>query len=390
MGKKRSEITRRDFLKKAALGAAAVAAGAYGLKRLLDAPRLPTVSDESYKTAELGPHSVEASHYVSLGDNVRCGLCPNSCTLGLEQRGICRARVNKGGRLYSLVWGNPAAVHLDPVEKKPLFHFHPGSTAYSIGTAGCNLRCMNCQNWQISQSPPEETDNSDLMPDAVVANALREGAKSIAYTYNEPTVFYEYMVATSKLGRERGLTNIWVSNGYIEDSPLEELTQVIDAAHIDLKSFSDDTYMKLNAGKLQPVLETLKHLKRKDVWFEVIHLVVPTWTDDLGMFKEMVGWLKSNIGPDYPLHISRFFPQYKLTKLPPTPTDYLESARKAAMDGGLRYVYVGNVPELGLEDTICPKCGKVVVGRRGYTIAENNVVGGACRFCGESIAGRWE
>jgi pyruvate formate lyase activating enzyme len=382
-------ISRREFIKRAALGAAAFAAAAYGINELLRMPRLPPISEEPPAPEDLGRWSRQAAHYIRLGENVRCGLCPNNCTLAPNQRGICRVRVNKGGTLYTLVFGNPVAENFDPVEKKPLFHFHPGSGSYSIGTAGCNLRCLNCQNWQMSQYTPEETQNKDIPPEAAVQNAIRLGAKSIAYTYNEPTVFFEYMLKSARLARQAGIRNIYVSNGYINPAPLDELCQSIDAAHIDLKSFSDDTYMRLNAGRLQPVFDTIGILHSKGVWFELIHLVVPTWTDDIGQFRDMTRWIVKNVGPDYPLHLSRFFPQYKLTNLPPTPTEYLVAARKVALEEGLHYVYVGNAPQLGFEDTICPKCGKVLVARRGYSILEKNLENGNCRYCGERIAGRW-
>ncbi|MFH0862181.1 MAG: AmmeMemoRadiSam system radical SAM enzyme [Candidatus Altiarchaeota archaeon] len=383
-------MTRREFIKKAAIGSAAVAVGAYGLKELLGAPRLPRASDQQAAPAQLGKFSREASHYISLGENVRCRLCPNNCSLQPDQTGLCRVRVNKGGRLYTLVFGNPASSpHIDPVEKKPLFHFLPGSAAYSLGTAGCNLRCLNCQNWQMSQSAPEDVQSVDMPPGTVVENSLRDGAESIAYTYNEPSIFYEYMLETAKAAKARGVRNIMVTNGYINREPMEELTPYLDAAHVDLKCFGDGTYMKLNAGTLRPVLDTISLLHEKGVWFEIVHLVVPTWTDDIGVFREMAGWLVKNIGPEHPFHISRFFPQYKLDKLPPTPTDYLIKARKAAMEEGLSYVYVGNAPELYLEDTSCPKCGKVVIARSGYTITNNHMQGGVCGFCGQSIAGVW-
>jgi len=391
-GKKTDGMTRREFLGKAALGAACVGAGGYLVNELLlkKQPAKPASDVIQAAPEELWKWSREAYNYVKLGEEVRCGLCPNACLLQDGQRGTCRVRVNKNGRLYSLVYGNPCSVHVDPIEKKPLFHFLPGTTAFSIATAGCNFRCLNCQNWEISQKAPEETTNVELMPEDVVATALKSGANSIAYTYNEPTVFYEYMLDTSKAARQRGVRNVWVTNGYMNPEPLEELCKVLDAAHVDLKSFRDETYMKLNAGRLQPVLDTLKTLHKNNVWFEVINLVVPTWTDDLDMIGEMSRWLVKNIGPDYPLHISRFFPLYKLTKLPPTPTDFLVKARETAMGEGIHYVYVGNVPELNLEDTICPKCGKTVIGRRGYTVTANNLQDGTCKNCGEKIAGVWK
>jgi len=390
MKKPAKSVTRREFLKKAALAAAALAAGAWGFSELLKRPTLPTVSGEHRAPRDLWKWSREAYDYTSFGDSVRCSLCPHTCSIQPEGRGICRVRVNKGGRLYSLAYGNPAAVHVDPVEKKPLFHFLPGSTSYSIGTAGCNFRCLNCQNWQLSQFTPEETENQDLMPDRVVAAALEAGSKSIAYTYSEPVVFYEYVLDTAKLAREAGVRNVMVTNGYINREPLKRLSEHLDAAHIDLKGFDNDVYMRLNAGTLQPVLDTLKAFHENRVWFEAIHLVVPTWTDKIDHFREMVKWLYSNIGPDHPLHISRFYPQYKLTNLPQTPTEYLLEAHKAALDEGLNYVYVGNAPELNLEDTICPKCGNVAVARRGYTVTEYNLEDGACKNCGEKIPGVWK
>ncbi len=390
MKKRGSSVTRREFLKKTALAAAAMAAGAWGLSELLKRPALPTVSGVGGAPKDLWRWSREAYDYASFGDSVRCGLCPHTCSLQPEGRGVCRVRVNKGGKLYSLAYGNPAAVHVDPVEKKPLFHFLPGSSSYSIGTAGCNLRCLNCQNWQLSQSAPEETDNQDLMPDRAVAAAQAAGSKSIAYTYSEPVVFYEYMLDTARLARAAGVRNVMVTNGYINRGPLERLCGHLDAAHIDLKGFDDDTYMRLNGGTLRPVLDTIKAFHENGVWFEAVHLAVPTWTDKIDLFREMAKWLHSNTGPDHPLHISRFHPQYKLANLPPTTTDYLIQAHEVAVDEGLNYVYVGNAPELRLMDTICPRCGKVAVARRGYTVLEYNLADGACKYCGEKIPGVWK
>jgi len=307
-----------------------------------------------------------------------------------NDRGICRNRINKNGKLYTLAYANPCAVHVDPIEKKPLSHFLPKTTAYSIATAGCNLRCLNCQNWQISQSRPEDTRNVDLPPERVVAEALRYGSKSIAYTYSEPIVFYEYMIDSARLARKQDLRNVWVTAGYINTSPLRELCKVLDAANVDLKSFSDETYAKLNGATLKPVLETLKTLAKERVWFEVTNLVVPTWTDDLNMIAEMSGWLYKNIGPDYPIHFSRFQPQYKLTHLPPTPVEVLEKARKTALDAGMKYVYIGNVPGHDAQNTYCPKCGNLVIKRQGYDVDLSGFDNGVCRKCGESIAGVWK
>jgi len=248
----------------------------------------------------------------------------------------------------------------------------------------------NCQNWEISQFRPEDTINFELMPADVVKEALRTGSQSIAYTYSEPVAFYEYMLDTSKLARKAGLRNLWITNGYINEKPLRELCKYLDAANIDLKSFRDEIYNELNAGSLKPVLRTLKILKEEGVWFEVTNLVIPTWTDDLDMIREMCEWLVKNIGPDHPLHFSRFFPHYKLRHLPATPVKILEDARKIAIDCGLKFVYIGNVPGHKARNTYCPSCGRLLIERRGFKILQNNVENGFCKFCGEKIAGVWK
>ncbi|MCX6695844.1 MAG: AmmeMemoRadiSam system radical SAM enzyme, partial [Candidatus Altiarchaeota archaeon] len=303
----------------------------------------------------------------------------------------CRGRVNYQGKLYSLVYGNPCSVHVDPIEKKPLFHFLPGTTSFSLATAGCNLRCLNCQNWEISQFTPEETENMDLMPDTVVDAAVNNGCASVAYTYSEPMTFYEYMHETSRLAHERGLRNAVITAGYVNEEPLRDLCKVVDAIRVDLKGFKEETYNKLNSATLQPVLDTLKTIKDEGVWLEVINLVVPTWTDDLDTIRDMCRWLYRNLGPDYPLHFSRFIPEYKLASLPQTPVETLESARKIAMDEGLDFVYIGNVPGHEAESTYCPQHGGVAIERRGYTIVQNNIdKDGYCLKCGEKIPGVWK
>jgi len=228
------------------------------------------------------------------------------------------------------------------------------------------------------------------MPEKVVEGALSTGSKSIAYTYSEPVAFYEYMLDTSKLAKKEGLRNLWITNGFINEKPLRELCKYLDAANVDLKSFKESIYNELNAGSLKPILRTLKILKEEKVWFEVTNLVIPTWTDDLEIIREMCKWLVKNIGSDYPLHFSRFFPHYKLTHLPATPIKTLEEARKIAIEEGLKFVYIGNVPGHSAQNTYCPSCGRVLIERRGYKILQNNIENGACKFCGERIAGVWE
>jgi len=342
----KEKISRREFIKKGVMGLAAIGIGSYGLGYFLKSRRLAQSSPD-----ELWKWSREAYNYKKLGQNVQCLLCPNACILQPGERSTCRARTNSGGKLYSLVYGNPCAYHVDPVEKKPLFHFLPGSSAFSIATAGCNFSCLNCQNWQISQFPPEETQNADMMPQKVVENALANKCSSVAYTYSEPSVFYEYMYDTSKLARDKGLSNLWITNGYMNEAPLKDLSRYLDAANVDLKSFDDKIYNKLNGGTLQPVLSTLKTLKQQNVWFEITNLVVPGYTDSLDMIREMSQWIYKNLGPDYPLHFSRFHPEYKLKNIAPTSVSVLESARNIAMDEGINYVYIGNVPGTDYEST---------------------------------------
>jgi pyruvate formate lyase activating enzyme len=301
----------------------------------------------------------------------------------------CRNRRVYNGKLYTIAYGNPCAIHIDPIEKKPLYHFHPGSNAFSIATAGCNLACLNCQNWTISQSSPEDTRNYDLMPDNVVSQALQYKCASIAYTYSEPITFYEYVYDTGELAHGAGIKNVLVSAGYIHTEPLLNLCRVIDGANIDLKSMEDSIYLKLNAGKLQPVLDCLKTLKDEGIWLEITNLVVPSWTDDLDMIKKMCGWLTENGFDDTPLHFSRFHPQYKLQRLPATPVNTLDSARKIAVAEGLKYVYIGNVPGNNATDTVCPDCHTVLVDRSGYQINQVRIKDGRCEKCGKAIPGRW-
>jgi pyruvate formate lyase activating enzyme len=320
---------------------------------------------------------------------VQCLTCPNRCILPPGARSRCKSHVNMGGSLYTLVYGNPCAVHIDPVEKKPLYHFLPATSAFSIATTGCSFHCLNCQNWEISQVRPEEVRFYDMFPPAVVEAAAAKNCRSIAYTYAEATTFYEYMIDTSRLARERNIRNIWITNGYINETPLLELTKSMDAANVDIKSFSEDIYSRLNAGRLKPVLNTLKVLKERGVWFEMTALIVPTYVDDMEMIKKMCHWIVETLGPDYPLHFSRFSPLYKLTHLPPTPISFLEEARREAMKIGLHYVYVGNIPPAESSNTYCPSCGKKIVARRGYRINEINIRDGKCLYCGQVIAGVW-
>lgn len=334
-------------------------------------------------------HVREAMYQAQTPKGVRCLICPNECSIREGMTGDCNNRKNIGGKLFSIAYGNPCAVHIDPIEKKPLLHFLPQSYSFSIATAGCNLACLNCQNWTISQSSPTETRNEDLLPEEVVKHAIAEDCKSISYTYSEPITFYEYSYDTSRLARAKGIKNVLVSAGYVNEQPLRELAKFMDAANIDLKSFSNDIYTRLNGGSLEPVLRTLSILKEMKVWLEITNLVIPGWTDDAAMIKKMCNWLVANGFSDCPLHFSRFHPQYKLTQVPATPVAVLEKSRNTALQAGMKYVYIGNVAGSNGENTYCPSCKKVVVERKGFRILNNAIVSGKCRFCGHIIPGRW-
>jgi pyruvate formate lyase activating enzyme len=326
--------------------------------------------------------------YTTTPKGIRCLVCPNECDIKEGETGDCHNHLSKNGKLYSIAYGNPCAINIDPIEKKPLLHFLPGSKAFSIATAGCNFACLNCQNWTISQKSPTETENYDLLPDKVIESCIKNKCESIAYTYSEPITFYEYMYDTSILARQVGIKNVMVTAGYINKEPLLKLCKVIDTANVDLKSFSEEIYLKLNAGKLQPILDTLTTMKKEGVWLEITNLVIPSWTDDLDMIKRMCGWLAQNRLTENPLHFSRFQPLYKLTQLPPTPVAILKSAREIALHEGLKHVYIGNIPGEA-ENTVCPKCGKIVVERKGYNIIQKYLTGGRCNFCDTPVAGVW-
>lgn len=296
--------------------------------------------------------------------------------------------MNKDGTLYSLVYGKPCAVHVDPIEKKPFNHFLPGTTAFSIATAGCVLSCKFCQNWQISQAKPEDTDTVDLPPEAVVRQAILYGCKSVTYTYTEPTVFYEYMYDTAIIAKKYGVKNTMHSCGYINEKPLRKLSKYVDAADIDLKGFTEDFYSKVCSGSLKPVLKSLVVLREEGVWLEITNLVITTLNDNMKTVREMCKWILKNLGPDVPIHFSRFVPHYKLTNLPPTPLETLVEARKTAMDVGLKFAYIGNIRHEG-ENTFCPKCKKLLIERVGFFVKQNNVANGKCKFCNISIPGVW-
>ncbi|MFO7738903.1 MAG: AmmeMemoRadiSam system radical SAM enzyme [Desulfatiglandaceae bacterium] len=386
-------MTRKEFLRSVGLCATGVfcAANGYGFSGD-ESGGTKSVKGRIFKNdAPEKPWrwSIEAFHYASDGTTVQCQICPNRCVLEPGDRSICRSKVNIAGKLYSLAYGNPCAVHVDPIEKKPLNHFHPRSLVFSIATTGCNFRCLNCQNWEISQRRPEDVNHSELFPREVVEKAKARNTLSIAYTYSEPITYYEYMYDTAKLARQAGIKNVLVSNGYINKAPLLRLAEYLDAANINLKSFDDGIYRCLNGGMLQPVLDTFKTLHALGTWFEMTTLVVPTYVDDPEMIKKMCDWILKELGPDYPLHFLRFFPQYKLTRLPVTPVGKLEELRAVALQEGIRYVYLGNVPGHEGSHTYCHTCKKLLIERKGYFTPQYNLEDGRCKFCGTAIPGRW-
>ena len=379
------KISRRELLKKVALvgsGAGLLAGAAAVTKRRV-----------SSSDAATSGH--EAMYYEKLsGQRVKCHVCPNECEVGPWGRGQCGNKVDRYGNYYTLAYGRAAALNVDPIEKKPLFHFRPESRALSVGTAGCSFSCKHCQNWEISQRTPEQLERDgrvlDLPPARLVDKAKQYSIPVIAYTYNEPISFYEYMYDTAKIARREGVRSVMVSNGYINREPMIELCKYLDAVKIDLKGFSEEFYSRYCGGRLAPVLATIKRVLALGKWLEIVYLVIPTVNDDPKMIRQTAEWVKRAGGSDVPLHFSRFMPAYKLKNLPPTPYDTLRECRRIAMDVGLNYVYVGNMPGSEIASTYCPGCGKTVVKRNGFEILACQLKSnGACKFCGHRIPGVW-
>lgn len=337
----------------------------------------------------MAPEVLAAWQEALPNQRVQCLLCPHHCMLPDGRTGLCKTRINRGGRLFSTSYGKLCALGVDPIEKKPLYHFFPGMGILSMATAGCTFRCVNCQNWTISQQPPKAVPWKGYTPEEVVERTLFEGVDSLAFTYTEPTVFYEFMLETARLAREKGLKSVLISNGYINQAPLEALCNVLDAANIDVKAFDETTYRMLTGGRLQPVLDTLRTLKEKGVWLEMTQLVIPGLSDDTDkaavFYKQLV-----DLGfAETPLHLSRFFPQYRLTDKQATPPETLETLVHVAEEAGFKYVYLGNLQDRGGEDTRCPACGHLLVGRRGYLVHTYRMKDGHCPNCGVPVAGRW-
>ena len=373
------KISRRDFLKT--VGEAGLIASTMSSSFLIDLYALTPTTKLS---------QVEAWFYKKLPDKeIKCELCPRYCQLGDRERGYCGVRENRDGIYYTLVYGKVCAAHIDPIEKKPFFHFLPGTTAFSIATAGCNVNCKFCQNWQISQVRPEQVENFDLPPRDVVRYCLKYRCPTIAYTYTEPVIFYEYMYDISVKASKKGIRNVVITGAHINPEPMKKLTEVVDAIKIDLKAFSEEFYKEYVRGKLKPVLDAIKIVKESGKWLEIVYLVIPTLNDSPEEIRKLSKWIIKEIGPDVPVHFSRFHPMYLIKNLPPTPVSTLERARNIALEEGINYVYIGNVPGHKSESTYCPRCKNVVIKRFAYQILKNNLKKGKCKFCGQPIPGIW-
>ncbi len=379
------EFTRRQLLKTSC-----TLSGLFLLNKLPLWAKSP--SEKENKNSSPSKASLrEVMFYRTLqNQNIECTTCPKLCRVQPYNRGICGNKENRGGKYYTLAYGKACAAHIDPIEKKPLFHYLPNTTAFSLSTAGCNFTCKYCQNWQISQSRPEDVDNLDLPPKKVVELAHTQNCRSIAFTYAEPTVFYEYMYDIARLAKLQKITSVMISNGYINKTPLRELCKYLNAVKIDLKSFNDEFYQKYCAGRLKPVLETLTVLKEAGIWFEIVVLLVTTLNDSAQEIKKMCTWIKNTLGPDVPLHFSRFHPQYKLTNLPPTSLKTMETSWQIAKDTGLKFVYLGNVPSHPAESTYCPCCQKLLIKRTSYSAKITGLEKGQCKYCREPIPGIWD
>ena len=379
------QISRRDFVS----GAGRIALASAGAGLLPCSTLVAPASAAGLKKGFVSRR--RASHFTHLGQlRVRCDLCPFQCEIENHDRGRCGVRENTDGTLWTVAFGNPCAVQIDPVEKKPFYHVLPGTKTLSLATAGCNLHCKSCLNWEAARATPEETYNHELPPSEAVTRAEDYGCHSIACSYVEPVVFFEYMQEIARGCRERPILHLMHSAGYINRGPLDELCGMLDAACIDLKGFTEELYRDLVDGSLAPVLATLEALEKNGVHTEIVNLVIPERNDDPEAIRAMCRWIVDRLGPEVPLHFFRFYPRYLLKSLPPTPVSTLELARAIAMEEGLHYAYIANVPEHPGKHTYCPRCQELLVERIGYITTVLALADGQCTKCGYPIPGVWQ
>ncbi len=372
-------MKRRDFLKT--IGISALALPFIDVEKLSAQPFIRPAPD-------LSNH--EAWYYKKLPDRrVQCLLCPRECIVGDQERGYCGVRENRGGKYITLVYARACSIAVDPIEKKPFFHFLPASQALSIATAGCNVNCKFCQNWQISQVRPEQVKNYFLPPHTIARIAKSNRIPIISYTYTEPVIFVEYMIDTARKAAQYGIRNTIVTGAHVNPKPWQDILDAMDGIKIDLKAFSESFYRRIVRGHLKPVLDAIVATRKSGKWLEIVYLVIPTLNDSEKEIKEMSRWLREYVGTDVPIHFSRFFPMYLLKNLPPTPVRTLERAREIAMAEGHKFVYIGNVLGHEGENTYCPKCGRLLIRRYGFEVKEINIKKGRCKFCGEKISGVW-
>jgi pyruvate formate lyase activating enzyme len=380
-------VSRRAFVCNSLFGAAAC----------LAAPAMDAATVLA-RLSQAAPHKIGAvSQHVGMfwepagGTDTVCRLCPRQCKIRAGERGFCGVRENVGGKYSSMVYGYPAVVRSDPMEKGPFFHYLPATTSIALGTAGCNLDCKYCQSWQFAQARPEQTDNKYLPPNSLVEQTKKLGVPSITFTFSEPIVCIEYVIDTAKAARSAGLKTLVHTAAYALPAPLRELCKYVDAVNVDLKGFSNDFYKQMTGGDMDSVLEGIRTIKGTGVWLELTTLVVPGYNDDPATFARMCQWIRVNLGPDVPLHVSRFFPQYKLRNVPPTPKETLTKLRRIAYEQGLHYVYLGNLGGDPGESSYCPACGIRLIERIGYKVVFDglDLRSGRCRKCGLKIPGVW-
>ena len=377
-------LDRRSFLQCALASGAALGVGEFVPFVAIPAWAGPPKQDDSRFT-------VEAKFYQKLPNNkkIKCKLCPRECTVGDRERGYCGVRENRGGTYYTLVHSRVCAAHIDPIEKKPLFHYLPGTLAFSLATAGCNVNCKFCQNWDISQVRPEQVPAEYAPPKLVAELAKQRDCPTIAYTYSEPVIFSEYIMDAADAGHEAGIRSVVVSNGYMQEEALKTAYGKMDAVKIDLKAFTESYYKDVVVGELKPVLDSLVTLRKMNKRTEIVYLVVPTLNDSDAEFRGLAQWIKTNLGVDVPVHFTQFHPEYLLKNLPITPVPTLERAKAIADAEGLHYAYIGNVPGHPAQNTYCPKCRRMLVERVGFTASQMLIRKGSCPFCGQPIPGVW-